>query len=64
METLFSQVQQFNQGVAQLWQDQLGRWAQAAELSGKLGRAWLDQCHELYARWRVAEDGSAPTPRP
>ena len=81
-------MQQFGQGAAQLWQDQLARWERAteaafaaqraqvarfgdaietsAELSGKLGRAWLDQMHELYARWRVVQDGvtSANTSTP
>lgn len=92
METLLSQMQQFGQGAAQIWQDQLARWERAteaafaaqraqvarwgdavetsADLSGKLGRAWLDQVHnqmhDLYARWGVVQDGvtSANTSTP
>jgi len=59
METLFSQMQQFGQGAAQIWQDQLTLWERATEAAFAAQR-------DLYARWRVVQDGvtSANTSTP
>jgi hypothetical protein len=62
MDTFLSQMQQFSQGVAQLWQEQLGRWERATEAGFAAQRVWLEQWHDLFARWRGTESPS-PGPR-